>query len=79
LIEAALASTDIATLHAADLPEAVLLAANRAQPGDAVLLSPACASFDMFKDYGHRAEVFCEAVQALAETPRGNTALGEDQ
>jgi UDP-N-acetylmuramoylalanine--D-glutamate ligase len=38
----------------------------QAQPGDAVLLSPACASLDMFRDYAHRAEVFVAAVQALA-------------
>jgi UDP-N-acetylmuramoylalanine--D-glutamate ligase len=38
----------------------------QAQPGDAVLLSPACASLDMFKNYAHRAEVFTQAVQALA-------------
>ena len=38
-----------------------------AHPGDAVLLSPACASLDMFDNYGHRARVFHEAVQALAE------------
>jgi UDP-N-acetylmuramoylalanine--D-glutamate ligase len=69
-IEAVLAPTGISMLHAASLPEAVTLAAGRAHPGDAVLLSPACASFDMFKDYGHRAAVFCEAVQALAESPR---------
>ena len=37
-----------------------------AQNGDAVLMSPACASFDMFDNYGHRAQVFCDAVQALA-------------
>ena len=36
----------------------------QAQPGDAVLLSPACASLDMFRNYGHRAEVFVQAVQA---------------
>ena len=36
-----------------------------AQRGDAVLLSPACASFDMFRNYAHRAEVFVAAVQAL--------------
>ncbi|SDC64541.1 UDP-N-acetylmuramoylalanine--D-glutamate ligase [Variovorax sp. CF079] len=71
LIEAALASTGVPLLPAASLPEAVTLAAGRAHPGDAVLLSPACASFDMFKDYEHRATVFCEAVQELAEAPRG--------
>jgi UDP-N-acetylmuramoylalanine--D-glutamate ligase len=78
LIEAALAATGIAMLHAADLPEAVRLAAGRAQPGDAVLLSPACASFDMFKDYAHRAAVFCEAVQDLADAPRADASSGED-
>jgi UDP-N-acetylmuramoylalanine--D-glutamate ligase len=70
LIEAALASTGVPLLPVASLPEAVTLAAGRAHPGDAVLLSPACASFDMFKDYAHRAAVFCEAVQELAESPR---------
>jgi len=39
-----------------------------AQQGDAVLLSPACASFDMFQDYEHRAKVFCEAVAEIADT-----------
>ena len=72
LIEAALASTGISTQSAASLPEAVTLAAGRAHPGDAVLLSPACASFDMFKDYAHRAAVFCEAVEALVDAPRGD-------
>ena len=38
----------------------------RAQPGDAVLMSPACASFDMFRNYAHRAEVFIGEVQAIA-------------
>ena len=38
----------------------------QAQPGDAVLLSPACASLDMFRNYAHRAEVFVAEVQALA-------------
>ena len=42
----------------------------QAQPGDAVLLSPACASLDMFRNYAHRAEVFVETVRALA-TERG--------
>ncbi len=54
-------------LGAADLAQAVQLASARAHAGDAVLLSPACASFDMFRDYEHRAQVFCAAVQALAD------------
>lgn len=47
------------------LEEAVQRAAGLAQPGDAVLLSPACASFDMFRDYKHRGEVFADAVRGL--------------
>ena len=68
VIEAALADTGVTIVHAESMEQAVQLAARRAHPGDAVLLSPACASFDMFRDYGHRAAVFCEAVQALPET-----------
>jgi UDP-N-acetylmuramoylalanine--D-glutamate ligase len=70
LIEAALAATGVPLLHAASMEDAVKAAARRAHPGDAVLLSPACASFDMFKDYAHRAAVFCQAVQDWAESPR---------
>ncbi|SDJ32085.1 UDP-N-acetylmuramoyl-L-alanine--D-glutamate ligase [Variovorax sp. OV700] len=70
LIEQALAATGVSLMHAGSMEEAVKLAAMRANPGDAVLLSPACASFDMFKDYEHRAAVFREAVQALADEPR---------
>jgi UDP-N-acetylmuramoylalanine--D-glutamate ligase len=47
------------------LEEAVERAAQVARPGEAVLLSPACASFDMFRDYRHRGEVFTEAVRRL--------------
>lgn len=70
LIEVALASTGVPLLYAASMEEAVKAAAGRAHPGDAVLLSPACASFDMYKDYAHRAAAFCEAVQDWAESPR---------
>ncbi|QOF79383.1 UDP-N-acetylmuramoyl-L-alanine--D-glutamate ligase [Variovorax sp. 38R] len=76
LIEAALAATGVSLKHAGSMEEAVKLAAARAHPGDAVLLSPACASFDMFKDYAHRAEVFREAVEAYADSPRD--AVGGD-
>lgn len=66
-IEAVLLATHVPLYQAADLPEAVNIAKKLAQAGDAVLLSPACASFDMFKNYVHRAEVFVEAVQRLQE------------
>ncbi len=65
LIEAVLSTTNIPLYHAVDLPEAVNIAKKMAKAGDAVLLSPACASFDMFKNYVHRAEVFVAAVNAL--------------
>lgn len=52
-------------LRARTLEEAVELAAGLAVRGDAVVLSPACSSFDMFRDYGHRAEVFRGAVRTV--------------
>ena len=66
LIRSALQGTDVQLLDAASMQEAVAGAALLAHTGDAVLLSPACASFDMFDSYEHRARVFCEAIQALA-------------
>ena len=67
LIRAALADAGVALVDAATLPEAVQLASRRAHHGDAVLMSPACASFDMFRDYEHRAHVFCDTVRSLAD------------
>ncbi len=54
-------------LDAETLPEAVALAQKQARSGDAVLMSPACASFDMFDNYVHRARVFVAAVHELAD------------
>jgi UDP-N-acetylmuramoylalanine--D-glutamate ligase len=65
-IRAALADTGIAMTDHATLEEATRAAATLAQPGDAVLLSPACASFDMFKGYAHRAAVFRSTVEDIA-------------
>ena len=62
LIDAALAGSGVPTERAADMEAAVARAATLAQPGDVVLLSPACASLDMFRNYAHRAEVFVAAV-----------------
>ena len=67
LIEEALSDSHVPLLHAQTMEEAVQLATQKAHAGDAVLMSPACASWDMFKNYGHRAEVFCQAVAAIAE------------
>jgi UDP-N-acetylmuramoylalanine--D-glutamate ligase len=68
LIAKALEGSNVACLRAATMHEAVQLASSRAHAGDAVLMSPACASFDMFKNYGHRAEVFRAAVAELAQS-----------
>ena len=55
----------VAIQFADDMQAAVRLAAQAARPGESVLLSPACASLDMFKDYAHRGDVFAAAVRAL--------------
>ena len=61
----ALAGADLPIVSADTLEDAVKAARSLAHRGDAVLLSPACASFDMFRNYVHRAEVFVAAVTAL--------------
>jgi UDP-N-acetylmuramoylalanine--D-glutamate ligase len=58
---------EFAAERAASMQDAVAAAAHAARPGDTVLLSPACASLDMFRDYGHRGDVFAGAVRALGE------------
>jgi len=65
LIGKALKDAGVPLLFADSLEQAVQIASRTAKPGDAVLLSPACASFDMFRNYVHRAEVFVAAVQGL--------------
>jgi UDP-N-acetylmuramoylalanine--D-glutamate ligase len=60
---------------AADMDDAVSLAAGMAERGDAVVLSPACSSFDMYRDYAHRAEVFRVAVQTLITSTSDKIAV----
>jgi len=66
-IERIVEQAGVAFERCATLEAAVRAAFARAQPGDAVLLSPACASLDMFRNYAHRAEVFVKAVGELAD------------
>ncbi len=66
-IATALDGIAVPVFNASSMEGAVNQAAQSAHAGDAVLMSPACASFDMFKNYPHRAEVFRAAVAGLAE------------
>ncbi len=66
LIERAIAAAGVEMIHAKHMDEAVARAFSKATAGQAVLLSPACASFDMFESYVHRAQVFATEVQKLA-------------
>ncbi|HEV8097415.1 MAG TPA: UDP-N-acetylmuramoyl-L-alanine--D-glutamate ligase [Burkholderiales bacterium] len=66
-IEQALAASGVPLEHCGSLEQAVARAAECARRGEAVLLSPACASFDMFRDYRQRGEAFCTAVRALGD------------
>lgn len=67
-IAAALAGCGVPLHRAQTMEQAVQKSFALAQTGDAVLMSPACASFDMFKNYAHRAEVFVAAVNKLADS-----------
>ena len=67
VIRQALADTGVPLADASDMTEAVKAAAEAARTGDAVLLSPACASLDMYANYIARAAAFKNAVQALAD------------
>jgi len=64
-IARAIEGSGVVTERAADMDDAVRRAFRLAGPGDAVLLSPACASFDMFRNYEHRAQAFVDAVRKL--------------
>jgi UDP-N-acetylmuramoylalanine--D-glutamate ligase len=65
-ISLALDGCGVPLARAGNMQEAVEQAFHASQPGDAVLLSPACASYDMFRNYVHRAEVFVQAVHQFA-------------
>ncbi|GAB4088212.1 Mur ligase family protein [Hydrogenophaga soli] len=75
LLREVLAPTGVPLFDAPDMPQAVRLAAAQALEGQAVVMSPACASLDMFKNYAHRAQVFCDTVAELA-TEQGVTGVG---
>ena len=70
-IEAALASTFVPMQRFDTLQAATRWCFEQARPGDAVLLSPACASLDMFRNYAHRAEVFVAEVEAIVHEHGG--------
>jgi len=76
-LRAAIEPAGVDLIDCATLPEAVQRAAALAQAGDAVLLSPACASLDMFTNYAHRAQVFVDAVRELA-LAKGQDIMGQD-
>jgi UDP-N-acetylmuramoylalanine--D-glutamate ligase len=62
--------------HCASLEQAVARAGQLARAGDAVLLSPACASFDMFRDFEERGRVFKAAVRQLSDRVTRGDARG---
>jgi UDP-N-acetylmuramoylalanine--D-glutamate ligase len=66
LIARAIGGSGVASVRVGGMEEAVAEARGSAQPGDVVLLSPACASFDMFRNYSHRGEVFAACVRKHA-------------
>ncbi len=77
LIEAAILGCGVAVIHAKDMQEAVQQAMKQALPGDAVLLSPACASFDMYRNYAHRAQVFIDEFGHLTNEATRDSQVQE--
>ena len=67
MIAAVLANTGVPLSDAGEMREAVRMAMAEARSGDAILLSPACASFDMFRNYAHRGEVFRAVVEEFCD------------
>jgi len=78
-IAAALAGCGVSLYQAKTMEEAVQQSFVLAQQGDAVLMSPACASLDMFRNYAHRAEVFVAAVRELAARAPATIEQGSSQ
>ena len=80
LIHAAFQETGLPIAQAISMADAVRLAHRAAQPRDAVLLAPACASFDMFRSYAHRGDVFSAEVEALrAEEASASASRPEEE
>ena len=66
ILARALKSTNVPMVQALDMGEAVAQAGAMAQPGDVVLLSPACASLDMFRNYAQRGDEFSKCARSVA-------------
>jgi UDP-N-acetylmuramoylalanine--D-glutamate ligase len=70
-IAEALSSAGVELVQSGDLEHALLEASRRARAGDTVLLSPACASFDQYRDYEERGDHFRELVAKMARAAEG--------
>ncbi|MBL8525723.1 MAG: UDP-N-acetylmuramoyl-L-alanine--D-glutamate ligase [Betaproteobacteria bacterium] len=75
LIESAITSARVTVIHAESMADAVEKAQRAAVAGDAVLLSPACSSFDMFRNYNHRGDVFAQCVRELKSRQGGGNVV----
>ena len=78
-IAQAIAGSGVPLLRAVDMQEAVRAGLRASAEGDAVLLSPACASFDMFRNYEHRAQVFVDAVHKLGGAAHDRSRLARSR